>query len=143
MLLGYWLRLSEVSRKLRSNCCRWFITNCALRATVEALLRATNGETCFLDQPAATLVEMPSGECPGTVIGPYKLLVQIGEGGFGVVFMAEQHRPVRRRVALKVVKPGMDTNRSFNVVYNATNVTLVVVQNLLAASLPAGSSADL
>ncbi|MBW3540328.1 MAG: protein kinase, partial [Planctomycetes bacterium] len=44
-----------------------------------------------------------------TVIGPYKLLEQIGEGGFGVVFMAEQEQPVRRRVALKVIKPGMDT----------------------------------
>ena len=52
---------------------------------------------------------MPSAEKPGTVIGPYKLLEQIGEGGFGVVFMAEQERPVRRRVALKIIKPGMDT----------------------------------
>ena len=50
-------------------------------------------------------------EVPGTVIGPYKLLEQIGEGGFGVVFMAEQQRPVRRRVALKVIKPGMDTRQ--------------------------------
>ena len=43
------------------------------------------------------------------VIGPYKLLEQIGEGGMGVVFMADQHAPVRRRVALKIIKPGMDT----------------------------------
>jgi serine/threonine protein kinase/predicted Zn-dependent protease len=50
-------------------------------------------------------------ERPGTVIGPYKLLEQIGEGGFGVVFMAEQQHPVRRKVALKVVKPGMDTKQ--------------------------------
>jgi serine/threonine protein kinase/WD40 repeat protein/tetratricopeptide (TPR) repeat protein len=48
-------------------------------------------------------------ERAGTVIGPYKLLQQIGEGGFGVVFMAEQTTPVRRRVALKILKPGMDT----------------------------------
>jgi serine/threonine protein kinase/tetratricopeptide (TPR) repeat protein len=48
-------------------------------------------------------------ERPGTVIGPYKLLQQIGEGGMGVVFMAEQERPVKRRVALKIIKPGMDT----------------------------------
>src|SRR5262249_48939484 len=47
----------------------------------------------------------PINERPGTVIGPYKLLQQIGEGGFGVVFMAEQQHPVRRKVALKVVKP--------------------------------------
>ena len=45
------------------------------------------------------------------MIGPYKLLEQIGEGGFGIVFMAEQVRPVRRRVALKIIKPGMDTRQ--------------------------------
>jgi serine/threonine protein kinase len=50
------------------------------------------------------------GVRPGSVIGPYKLLQQIGEGGFGVVYMAEQERPVRRMVALKVIKPGMDTS---------------------------------
>jgi serine/threonine protein kinase len=50
-------------------------------------------------------------ERPGTVVGPYKLLEQIGEGGFGVVFMAEQVTPVRRRVALKLIKPGMDTRQ--------------------------------
>jgi serine/threonine protein kinase/tetratricopeptide (TPR) repeat protein len=48
-------------------------------------------------------------EGPGTVIGPYKLLQKIGEGGMGAVFMAEQEKPVRRKVALKVIKPGMDT----------------------------------
>ncbi len=53
----------------------------------------------------------PVGERPGTVIGPYKLLEQIGEGGFGLVFMAEQQQPVRRKVALKVLKPGMDTRQ--------------------------------
>jgi len=45
----------------------------------------------------------------GSVIGPYKLLQQLGEGGFGIVYMAEQERPVRRTVALKIIKPGMDT----------------------------------
>ena len=51
----------------------------------------------------------PIAEGPGTVVGPYKLMEQIGEGGFGYVFVAEQQRPVRRKVALKVVKPGMDS----------------------------------
>ncbi len=51
----------------------------------------------------------PLAEGPGTMIGPYKLLQKIGEGGMGAVFMAEQERPVRRKVALKVIKPGMDT----------------------------------
>ena len=53
--------------------------------------------------------EQPLTEGPGTVIGRYKLLQQIGEGGFGVVFMAEQQEPVRRKVALKIIKPGMDS----------------------------------
>src|SRR5207244_2997220 len=52
-----------------------------------------------------------SAERPGTVIRPYKLLEQIGEGGFGVVFMAEQLQPIRRKVALKVLKPGMDSRQ--------------------------------
>jgi serine/threonine protein kinase/tetratricopeptide (TPR) repeat protein len=86
----------------------------ALRALVEALLRADDGATGFLDRPPrdvdATL-DVPIGEGPGTVIGHYKLLEPIGEGGFGVVFMAEQTQPVRRTVALKVLKPGMDTRQ--------------------------------
>src|SRR5207247_4007665 len=68
----------------------------------------------FLEAPVPALtatVDDPVTERPGTVIGPYKLLEQIGEGGFGVVFMAEQTRPVRRKVALKVLKPGMDTRQ--------------------------------
>jgi WD40 repeat protein/serine/threonine protein kinase len=59
----------------------------------------------------ATTVNQLAGQGPGAVVGPYKLLEQIGEGGFGVVFMAEQSQPVRRRVALKVLKPGMDTRQ--------------------------------
>jgi eukaryotic-like serine/threonine-protein kinase len=57
--------------------------------------------------PAATA----AGERPGSTVGRYKLLERIGEGGFGVVYMAEQEHPVRRRVALKVIKPGMDTRQ--------------------------------
>ena len=53
----------------------------------------------------------PISEQPGTVIGPYKLLQQIGEGGMGVVFMAEQTEPIQRTVALKIIKPGMDTRQ--------------------------------
>ncbi len=46
---------------------------------------------------------------PGTMVGPYRLMEQIGEGGFGLVFVADQQKPVRRRVALKIIKPGMET----------------------------------
>jgi serine/threonine protein kinase len=59
----------------------------------------------------APTINEPIRERPGTVIGPYKLLEQIGEGGFGIVFMAEQQQPIRRKVALKVLKPGMDTRQ--------------------------------
>jgi serine/threonine protein kinase/WD40 repeat protein/tetratricopeptide (TPR) repeat protein len=55
--------------------------------------------------------EVVRGEGPGATIGPYRLLEQIGEGGMGVVFLAEQTQPVRRRVALKILKPGMDSRQ--------------------------------
>ena len=48
-------------------------------------------------------------EMPGTRIGPYKLLEQVGEGGMGVVYVASQREPIRRKVAFKIIKPGMDT----------------------------------
>jgi serine/threonine protein kinase/tetratricopeptide (TPR) repeat protein len=84
----------------------------ALRGRIEALLHAHDHPDSFLEAPEANLlatVDEPVSERPGTVIGPYKLLEQIGEGGMGLVFVAEQQQPVRRRVALKVIKPGMDT----------------------------------
>ncbi len=84
----------------------------SLRQRVEVLLDAHERAGSFLQQPAAgglTEAYRPLSEGPGTVIGPYKLLQQIGEGGFGVVYMAEQQAPVRRKVALKIIKPGMDT----------------------------------
>jgi WD40 repeat protein/serine/threonine protein kinase len=86
----------------------------ALRRAVELLLRAHERAGPFLRDPAAaaaSTVDAPTREGPGTVVGPYRLLEQIGEGGFGVVFMAEQVAPVRRKVALKVLKPGMDSKQ--------------------------------
>jgi serine/threonine protein kinase/tetratricopeptide (TPR) repeat protein len=85
----------------------------ALRARVEALLAAHHQGGDFLrgDKSTDTVAHALRAEGPGTTIGPFKLLEQIGEGGFGVVFMAEQHQPVRRKVALKLVKPGMDTRQ--------------------------------
>ncbi len=85
-----------------------------LRGRVDALLHAHQAMGSIhggaANDPAAT-TDQPRGEGPGTVIGHYKLLEQIGEGGMGVVFMAEQTQPVRRKVALKVLKPGMDTRQ--------------------------------
>src|SRR5262249_9177155 len=86
-----------------------------LRGQIEELLAAYPKVERFLESPAAatadTVDEPPALEGSGTVIGAYKLLGQIGEGGFGVAFLAEQARPVRRKVALKVLKPGMDTRQ--------------------------------
>ena len=85
-----------------------------LRKRLDQLLADHDRKSRFvLDEPVVDLgatVDMPTAivEAGGT-IGPYKLLQQIGEGGMGVVFMAEQTQPVKRRVALKVIKPGMDT----------------------------------
>jgi tetratricopeptide (TPR) repeat protein len=82
-----------------------------LEQQVRRYLQVHREAGSFLESPAfgVVTVDDPITERPGTVIGPYKLLEQIGEGGFGVVFMAEQQQPIRRKVALKVLKPGMDT----------------------------------
>jgi eukaryotic-like serine/threonine-protein kinase len=106
-----------------------------LRRRVEILLRSHETPDSFLAGPAADPGVMeefgqgltaeagpgrPDGkvsirkspaEGPGDQIGPYKLLQQLGEGGMGTVYMAEQVEPVRRRVALKVIKPGMDSRQ--------------------------------
>jgi serine/threonine protein kinase len=88
-------------------------SDAVLRRRVERLIRVGEQEASFLDAPACDVtVDMPAAaERPGMLIGPYKLLEPIGEGGMGTVFMAEQTAPVRRKVALKVVKPGMDTKQ--------------------------------
>jgi len=86
-----------------------------LRQRVERLLAEHERQESFiLDAPPTGLdatVDRPIAERPGTVIGPYKLLQQIGEGGMGVVFMAEQTEPLQRTVALKIIKPGLDTRQ--------------------------------
>lgn len=81
-----------------------------LRRRVERLLEYHDQVDSFLERSAAEATAANYiGEKPGDRIGRYKLLQQIGEGGCGIVFMAEQEEPVRRRVALKIIKPGMDT----------------------------------
>src|SRR5258707_1349260 len=108
------LRATERSAYLDTACAG----NAALRQQVEALLHAHEQAESFLEEPPAgldfkrtVLVNIPLTEKPGDKIGRYKLLQQIGEGGCGVVYMAEQEEPVRRRVALKVIKLGMDTKQ--------------------------------
>jgi serine/threonine protein kinase len=85
----------------------------ALRQHIDELIAAQEKLGSFLVQPPAglrgTMPYEPAGETVGAKIGPYKLLQKIGEGGMGVVYMAEQLEPVRRKVALKIIKPGMDS----------------------------------
>ena len=96
---------------------RYAAEHCAdvpdLRVKLEDMLRAHHQPGGFLASRAETspTIDQPPLERPGTRIGPYKLLEKIGEGGMGVVYMAEQQEPVARRVALKIIKPGMDTQQ--------------------------------
>ena len=87
----------------------------ALRARVQELIENHFRAGSFLESPAAgfaaTIDLAITPETPGTVIGSYKLLQQIGEGGMGAVYMAEQTQPVQRKVALKLMKPGMDSRQ--------------------------------
>jgi serine/threonine protein kinase/tetratricopeptide (TPR) repeat protein len=85
-----------------------------LRKRVEALIHSHEQDESFLNSPppgieATAFCSVGVGS--GDTIGSYKVLEQIGEGGFGVVYLAEQERPVRRKVALKIIKPGMDTKQ--------------------------------
>jgi serine/threonine protein kinase/tetratricopeptide (TPR) repeat protein len=86
----------------------------ALRQQVQALLEAYRGPFRLLDaadRETCLLNHGPVEDRAGETIGPYRLLEAIGEGGMGVVYMAQQERPVRRKVALKLIKPGMDSRQ--------------------------------
>jgi hypothetical protein len=86
----------------------------SFRNEVEAMLAAHEEAGDFLAAPthlSPDAIPAAPSEQPGTVIGDYKLLQEIGRGGFGVVYMAEQEQPVRRKVALKIIKLGMDTKQ--------------------------------
>ncbi len=108
-------RIGDARRAFLDGACAG---DAAMRGKVEGLIMAAEKDDEFLSQPtadsnmpgAATLAA-PLGEGPGTKIGPYKILQLIGEGGFGSVFMAEQTAPVQRKVALKIIKLGMDTRQ--------------------------------
>ena len=122
-----WKRAKQVFHEALDNTgperARFVAAACAddpeLRAKVEGLLKAHDEAGAFLLSPtrgadeatrtSAQLAATDPPEALGTRIGPYKLLQVIGEGGFGIVYMAEQEQPIRRRIALKIIKLGMDT----------------------------------
>ncbi len=107
-----------------------------LRRRLEELLAADQVAGPAPAQPAIA----PVSEGPGTVIGQYKLLEKLGEGGCGVVYMAEQEKPVRRRVALKIIKLGMDT-RSVIARFEAERQALALMDHPnIAKVLDAGAT---
>jgi serine/threonine protein kinase/Flp pilus assembly protein TadD len=90
-------------------------TDSGLRERVQVLLRAYEEQASFLESPPPVggipTIDQPASESPGAVIGPYKLVEQIGEGGMGTVWKAQQTEPVKRLVALKLIKAGMDSRQ--------------------------------
>ena len=120
-----------------------------LRRSVDQLLAAFNdaGKLGFLhtgdrSQGAQTVpADVQLDEGPGTVIGRYKLLQKIGEGGMGVVYMAEQEEPVRRRVALKIIKLGMDT-KSVVARFEAERQALAMMDHPNIAKVLDGGATD-
>src|SRR5262245_55508949 len=86
-----------------------------LRRRVEKMLAAQAHAGTFLEQPApgpvVPVAEQPIREAPDALIGPYKLIEQIGEGGMGTVWMAQQTTPVKRLVAVKLIKAGLDSRQ--------------------------------
>jgi WD40 repeat protein/serine/threonine protein kinase len=117
-----------------------------LRKHIERMLADHPKAAGFLNAPApamvATIDEPPITEGPGTTIGPYKLMEQIGEGGMGLVFVAEQQHPVRRKVALKIIKPGMDS-RDVIARFEAERQALALMDHPhIAKVLDAGTTAS-
>ena len=115
----------------------------ALLEQVQALLAADHVPDRLSESTtsaAASTINQSESERSGAQIGPYKLLQQIGEGGFGVVYMAEQTEPVRRMVALKLIKPGMDT-RQVIARFEAERQALAVMEHPnIAKVLDAGTT---
>ncbi len=111
------------------------------RRRVESLLRAHGAVGRFLQASEGDADNAPLQEGPGTRVGRYKLLERIGEGGFGVVYLAEQEEPVRRHVALKVIKLGMDT-RAVVARFEAERQALAMMEHPNIASVFDGGTTE-
>ena len=112
----------------------------SLRAAVDELVSVHETAGDFLETPALASRSDFEEESAGTLIGRYRLIERIGEGGFGDVWKAEQHEPVSRLVALKVIKPGMDTRRVIARFETERQVLAMMNHPHIAAVLDAGST---
>lgn len=118
-----------------------------VRNRTEALLHSSNCLAGNSEPPPTGLGDAPTVSAatahkPGTRIGPCKLIQQIGEGGMGVVYLAEQLQPVRRRAALKTIKPGFDTSQVM-ARFEAEQQALALMDHVgIARVLDAGTASD-
>ena len=113
-----------------------------LRHELEALLAAHANAGSFLEHP---ILESPTADSPGTsatVIGPYHLIELIGEGGMGQVWLAERKQPVRRRVAIKLIKAGMDTREVVARFESERQALALMDHPAIAKVFDAGSTPD-
>ena len=143
-------KLSDLSgHKLESELLRLCGNDGNLLAEVRSLLAAHQKAGRFLNHSAGdshqleeTNVLNSAMEQPGAIVGPYKLLEQIGEGGFGTVYMAQQDYPMRRRVALKIIKAGMDTKQVIARFESERQALAVMDHPNIARVIDAGSAAS-
>ncbi len=143
-------RLSDLrGQDLESELLRLCGSDASLLADVRSLLAAHQQADGFLDQSVEvshqldeTKIHSSGLEQPGAIVGPYKLLEQIGEGGFGTVYMAQQDTPIRRRVALKIIKPGMDTKQVIARFESERQALAVMDHPHIARVIDAGSASS-
>lgn len=143
-------KLSDLSGvELESELLRLCGNDGNLLTDVRGLLAAHQQAGRFLNHTAgesdplpATEVYSSAIEWPGQNLGPYKLLEQIGEGGFGTVYMAQQSTPIRRRVAIKIIKPGMDTKQVVARFESERQALAVMDHPNIARVIDAGSTAS-